>query len=229
MSDTRECRLVRSFVRRQGRLTAGQQRALDSLWDRYGVDITSEPLDLDSVFGRQAPRTLEIGFGNGAAIAAMAAAHPERDYLGIEVHRPGVGALLLTLETQGLENVRVICADAVEVMTTALPDACLAAVHVFFPDPWHKKRHHKRRLIQPVIVDLIARKLQPGGYLHLATDWEDYAQGMLQILDAAPEFRNNAGAGQFSIRPEQRPLTRFEQRGHRLGHLVWDLIYSRTD
>jgi len=229
MSDTREARVVRSFVRRQGRLTAGQQRALDSLWGRYGVDITPEPLDLDSVFGRQAPRTLEIGFGNGAAIAAMAAAHPERDYLGIEVHRPGVGALLLTLETQGLENVRVICADAVEVMTAALPDACLAAVHVFFPDPWHKKRHHKRRLIQPVIVDLIARKLHVGGYLHLATDWEDYAQVMLQVLDAAPEFRNTAGAGNFSIRPEQRPLTRFEQRGQRLGHLVWDLIYTRTD
>lgn len=228
MNDTKQCRVVRSFVRRQGRLTAGQQRALDVLWGRYGVDITPEPLDLDRVFGRQAPRTLEIGFGNGAALAAMAAVHPEHDYLGIEVHRPGVGALLLRLETQGLENVRVICADAVEVLTTALPDASLAAVHVFFPDPWHKKRHHKRRLIQPVIATLIARKLHSGGYLHLATDWDDYAQGMLQALDAAPEFCNNAGAGHFSLRPEQRPLTRFEQRGQRLGHLVWDLIYTRT-
>jgi tRNA (guanine-N7-)-methyltransferase len=229
MSEPTKHRPVRSFVLRQGRLTHGQQRALDTLWEHYGIAACDTPLDLDSVFGRHAPRTLEIGFGNGAALASMAAAHPERDYLGIEVHRPGVGALLLTLEKQGLENVRVISADAVAVLRSAIPDESLAAVHVYFPDPWPKLRHHKRRLIQAPFVELIARKLQAGGYLHMATDWEDYAQHMLDVLEVAPGFCNSAGAGQFSPRPEERPLTRFEQRGQRLGHRVWDLIYTRTD
>lgn len=228
-TDPAKHRPVRSFVLRQGRLTLGQQRALDTLLERYGIAASDVPLDLDAAFSRHAPRTLEIGFGNGAALAAMAAAHPERDYLGIEVHRPGVGALLLTLEKQGLENVRVICADAVEVLRTAIPDQSLAAVHVYFPDPWQKLRHHKRRLIQQSFVELIARKLHAGAYLHMATDWEDYAQHMLQVLELAPGFRNSVGAGQFSPRPAERPLTRFEQRGHRLGHQVWDLIYTRTD
>jgi len=200
-------RPVRSFVLRQGRLTSGQQRALDTLWEHYGIAACDAPLDLDDVFARHAPRTLEIGFGNGAALAAMAAAHPERDYLGIEVHRPGVGALLLTLEKQEVKNVRVICADAVAVLRNAIPDASLAAVHVYFPDPWPKLRHHKRRLIQPPFAELIARKLRAGGYLHMATDWEDYAQHMLHVLDDAPGFGNNSGAGQFSPRPEERPLT----------------------
>lgn len=229
MSDPAKHRPVRSFVLRQGRLTPGQQRALDTLLERYGIAACDAPLDLDTAFGRHAPRTLEIGFGNGAALAAMAAAHPERDYLGIEVHRPGVGALLLTLEKQGLENVRVIGTDAVEVLRTALPDQSLAAVHVYFPDPWQKLRHHKRRLIQPPFAALIARKLHASGYLHIATDWEDYAQHMLHVLELAPGFRNSVGAGQFSPRPAERPLTRFEQRGQRLGHRVWDLIYTRTD
>ena len=229
MSEPTKHRPVRSFVLRQGRLTTGQQRALDTLWEHYGIAASDAPLDLDAVFGRHAPRTLEIGFGNGAALAAMAAAHPETDYLGIEVHRPGVGALLLTLEKQEVKNVRVICADAVAVLRNAIPDASLAAVHVYFPDPWPKLRHHKRRLIQQPFTELIARKLQAGGYLHMATDWEDYAQHMLHVLDDAPGFDNSSGAGQFSPRPEERPLTRFEQRGQRLGHKVWDLIYTRTD
>ena len=229
MSEPTKHRPVRSFVLRQGRLTTGQQRALDTLWEHYGIAACDTALDLDAVFGRHAPRTLEIGFGNGAALAAMADAHPERDYLGIEVHRPGVGALLLTLEKQEVKNVRVICADAVAVLRNAIPDASLAAVHVYFPDPWPKLRHRKRRLIQAPFAELIARKLQAGGYLHMATDWEDYAQHMLHVLDDAPGFGNNSGAGQFSPRPEERPLTRFEQRGQRLGHKVWDLIYTRTE
>ncbi len=228
MSEPARHHPVRSFVLRQGRLTQGQQRALDTLWEHYSIAACDEPLDLDAVFGRQAPRTLEIGFGNGAALAALAAAHPERDYLGIEVHRPGVGALLLTLEKQRLENVRVLCADAVAVLRTAIPDASLAAVHVYFPDPWPKLRHHKRRLIQPPFVALLAAKLRGGGYLHMATDWEDYAQHMLRVLEVAPGFDNRCGTGQFSPRPADRPLTRFEQRGQRLGHPVRDLIYTRT-
>ncbi len=229
MSDPAKHRPVRSFVLRQGRLTAGQQRALDTLWDHYGIASCDSPLDLDAVFGRRAPRTLEIGFGNGTALATMASAHPERDYLGIEVHRPGVGALLLALEKAGLENVRVINSDAVAVLRTSIADASLAAVHVYFPDPWPKLRHHKRRLIQAPFAELIARKLCVGAYLHMATDWEDYAQYMLEVMEVAPGFSNSCGAGQFSPRPDERPLTRFEQRGQRLGHRVWDLFYIRTD
>lgn len=220
-------RRVRSFVRREGRLTPGQQRAMNSLWPHYGLSTTTECLDLDAVFGRQAPRILEIGFGNGAALIALAAAHPEQDYLGIEVHRPGVGALLLAVETQTLKNVRVICADAVEVLTHALPDASLAGIQIFFPDPWHKQRHHKRRLIQAEFAALLTRKLAVGSGLHVATDWRDYAQQILGVLDATPHLANNAGTGQFSPRPEQRPVTRFEQRGQGLGHAVFDLIYTR--
>lgn len=220
-------RRVRSFVRREGRLTPGQQRALENLWPRYGLDNGAVCLDLNAVFGRQAPRILEIGFGNGAALIALAAAHPERDYLGIEVHRPGVGAALLAIAAQGLTNVRVICADAVEVLSHALPDASLAGIQIFFPDPWHKQRHHKRRLIQAEFATLLARKLAGGGYLHVATDWEDYAHHILAVLDALPQLHNNAGPGQFLPRPEQRPVTRFEQRGQRLGHAVFDLLYTR--
>lgn len=228
MSDPAKHRPVRSFVLRQGRLTQGQQRALDTLWERYGIAESDSPLDLDAVFGRRAPRTLEIGFGNGAALVALATAHPERDYLGIEVHRPGVGALLLMLEKLGLDNVRVINADAVAVLRNTIPDASLAAVHVYFPDPWPKLRHQKRRIIQASFAELVGTKLSVGAYLHLATDWQDYAQQMLQVLDGAPGFTNSAGSGNYAPRPEERPLTRFEQRGQRLGHQVWDLIYTRN-
>lgn len=222
-------RPIRSFVRREGRLTKGQQRALEALWPRYGIDNDGTVLDLPALFGRDNPKVLEIGFGNGTSLAQMAAAFADNDYLGIEVHRPGVGALLLLMEEQGLSNIRVICADAVEVIRQRLPDAALDRVQLFFPDPWHKTRHHKRRIVQPDFVALIARKLKPGGVFHLATDWEDYARQMLAVMTAAPEFYNQAGEGRYAPRPETRPLTKFEQRGQRLGHGVWDLLFERRE
>ena len=221
-------RTVRSFVRRQGRVTAAQERALEELWPRFGIEADGTPLDLDAVFGRHAPRVLEIGFGNGDTLAAMAAASPETDFLGIEVHRPGVGRLLHHVGQQGLTNVRVMCADAVEVLEKQIPDGALDAVHLYFPDPWHKTRHHKRRLVQPPFVERIRHKLKPGGHFHLATDWDDYARQMLAVLSAAAGFRNLSPSGDFVPRPSYRPLTKFEQRGARLGHGVWDLLFERT-
>ena len=221
-------RPIRSFVRREGRITKAQERALTELWPRYGVDAGDAPLDLCALFGRKAPVHVEIGFGNGDVLAAMAARHPEYDYLGIEVHRPGIGALLRRLEAAGLGNARVMRADAEEVLARNIPDAALSAVNIFFPDPWPKKRHHKRRLIQPEFAELVRRKLQPGGMLHLATDWRDYAEQMLDVLSQTPGFENTAAAGAFAPRPEERPLTKFEQRGKRLGHEVYDLSFRRS-
>lgn len=225
-------RPIRSFVRREGRLTKGQQRALDVLWEGFGVDNlgvenTDAVLDLETLFGREAPKVLEIGFGNGVSLAQMAAAHPEFDYLGIEVHHPGVGALLLLLEEQGLNNVRVICYDAVEVLKKRIPDHSLDRVQLFFPDPWHKRRHHKRRILQADFVDLLGAKLKPGGIFYLATDWEDYAKQMLSVMNTAPDFHNLAIDKGYSPRPDTRPLTKFEQRGQRLGHGVWDLLFEK--
>lgn len=238
-------RPIRSFVRREGRLTRGQQRAMDTLWARLGVDTPgaevleaerlaqlAEPLDLDELFARddedvsRAQRVLEIGFGMGQSLADMAAAFPANDYLGIEVHRPGVGTLLRLLEERRLNNVRVICDDAVQVLKHHLPDASLDRVQLYFPDPWHKKKHHKRRIVSPEFTALIARKLKRGGVFHLATDWQDYAEQMLAVLSAAADFRNLAGDGVYSPRPDWRPLTKFEQRGQRLGHGVWDLLFE---
>jgi tRNA (guanine-N7-)-methyltransferase len=221
-------RPVRSFVRREGRLTEGQQRALDELYARYGLVVEpGKPLDLDAAFGRRAPRVLEIGFGNGESLAAQALRHPERDYLGIEVHRPGVGHLLLKLEETGIDNVRVICGDAQQIVSDGIEDGALHGVQLYFPDPWPKKRHHKRRIVQPEWVELVARKLQPGGFLHLATDWQDYAEHMLATLSASASFENCAGPGTYAPRPPDRPLTKFEARGQRLGHGVWDLLFLR--
>lgn len=222
-------RPIRSFVRREGRLTQGQQRALDTLWPRFGIDNGDTPLNLDPLFERCAPKVLEIGFGNGASLVEMAAGHPQNDYLGIEVHRPGVGNLLRLLEQRNLHNVRIICDDAVPILTHRIPDASLDRVQLFFPDPWHKRRHHKRRIVQPAFVALIAAKLQPGSVFHLATDWENYAEQMMVVLSATNTFCNLAGPGDFSPRPESRPLTKFEQRGQRLGHGVWDLLFERRD
>ncbi|BAZ92955.1 tRNA (guanine-N(7)-)-methyltransferase [Thiohalobacter sp. COW1] len=227
MTTTDHLRRIRSFVRREGRLTPSQQRALDELLPRYGL-APDAPLDLDAVFGRAAPRTLEIGFGNGDSLATMAAAAPEQDFIGIEVHRPGVGHLLRLIAERELTNIRVVCADAVEVLRAAIPEAGLNRVLLFFPDPWPKKKHHKRRILQPEFVALVARKLAPGGIFHLATDWEDYAGQMLEVMEASPDFTNPAGPGRFAERPADRPLTKFEQRGQRLGHGVWDLLYRRV-
>jgi tRNA (guanine-N7-)-methyltransferase len=222
-------RPIRSFVMRTGRMTAGQTRALEELWPRYGVEFSSQVLALDEVFGRSAPRTLEIGFGNGEHLAALATAHPERDYFGIEVHRPGVGHLLMLAATNNLTNVRTSTHDAVEVLREQIATASLDEVLVLFPDPWHKKRHHKRRLIQPPFVELVASRLRPGGVLRLATDWEEYAVQMLEVLGAAKTLFTNLspGGGDWMPRPDERAPTRFEKRGARLGHGVWDLAFAR--
>jgi tRNA (guanine-N7-)-methyltransferase len=221
-------RPIRSFVMRTGRMTVGQTRALEELWPRYGVEFSAEPLSMDLLFGRAAPRTLEIGFGNGEHLAALAAAHPERDYFGIEVHRPGVGHLLLLASTNNLTNLRASSHDAVEVLRDQIAEGSLDEVLVLFPDPWHKKRHHKRRLIQPPFVELIASRLRQGGVLRLATDWEEYALQMLEVLSAAKTlFTNLSPTGDWMPRPEERAPTRFEKRGARLGHGVWDLAFSR--
>lgn len=225
MTEPPHQRSIRSFVLRAGRMGSGQARALAELGPRFLLPFQDALLDLDAVFGRQAPRVVEIGFGMGHATAAIADARRETDYLGLEVHQPGVGALLKRIEELGLENLRIVQHDAVEVFNHMLADASLDGIHIFFPDPWHKKRHHKRRLIQPAFVALLARKLKPGGYLHLATDWEDYAVQMLEVLSAEALLANTADA--YAPRPEYRPLTKFEQRGLRLGHGVWDLVFRR--
>jgi tRNA (guanine-N7-)-methyltransferase len=220
-------RAIRSFVLRAGRATAAQQRALGELWPLYGVQFSSEPLDLDQLFGRHAPRMLEIGFGTGEALRSFAQAHPEMDCLGVEVHSPGVGHLLLDLQALTIGNCRVIAHDAVEVLEQQLPRASLALIHIFFPDPWPKKRHHKRRLVQPAFAELVVQALAPGGIVRLATDWEPYAQHMSAVLSATAGLRNLASAGAFVERPALRPVTRFERRGTRLGHAVWDLAYAK--
>ncbi len=220
-------RLVRSFVLREGRLTRGQQRAFEKLWPKFGIPFRGAPLDLPWHFGNSNPLYLEIGFGDGDSLVQMAAANPNINYLGIEVHRPGIGHLLLETEKLGLSNLRVMHHDAVEVLNRCLPEASLAGVLLLFPDPWHKRRHHKRRILQPQLVDQLARVIQPRGIFHAATDWQHYAQQMMAVLSEATEFENLAGAGNYSPRPDSRPLTKFELRGQRLGHGVWDLRFRR--
>jgi tRNA (guanine-N7-)-methyltransferase len=218
-------RPIRSFVLRLSRTSSAQRRAVDELLPRYGIAFEARQVDLDAVYGRRAPRVLEIGFGMGEALAEFARAHPECDFLGIEVHTPGVGNLLKLVDASGLTNVRVISHDAVEVLTHMIAPDSFDGVHVFFPDPWPKKRHHKRRLIQPAFVHLLASRIRPGGYLHLATDWVEYAAQMLHVLDAEPALVNTVDG--FAARPESRPLTKFETRGIRLGHEVRDLLFRR--
>jgi len=220
-------RAIRSFVKRGGRITAAQQRALAELWPRYGVDFDGTPLELAALFGRRAPCTVEIGFGDGETLVALATAHPERDYLGLEVHAPGVGHCLLRAAAAGLSNLRVLQHDAVEVLEQSIAAAALDEVLVYFPDPWPKKRHHKRRLVQAPFVALLAGRLAPGGRLRLATDWAPYADWMRAVLDASAEFRNVAAGAGYVPRPAERPTTKFERRGTRLGHEARDLEYLR--
>lgn len=228
MSESRVMRPIRSFVRREGRLTPGQQKALDELWPAFGIDDTQEPINLETLFGRDAPVVLEIGFGNGASLAEMAQNQAEQNFIGIEVHRPGVGQLLKSIQTLELKNVRVACTDAVELLRNRIPDKSLDRVQIYFPDPWHKKRHHKRRIIQPSFVMMLTDKLKHGGHLHLATDWQDYAEQMLVDVSANQRFINCGNSDGYIERPSYRPVTKFEQRGHRLGHGVWDLLFKRV-
>jgi len=228
LSESDHPRAIRSFVTRSGRITSAQERALQELWPRYGLELDAAPLDLDRRFGRHARRVAEIGFGNGDNLLALAASRPGEDFLGIEVHRPGVGRLMLQLEERALGNVRVICRDAVEVLERYLDGPCLDEILILFPDPWPKKRHHKRRLIQASFVALLVQRLRGGGALRLATDWEPYAVEMLATLSAEPGLRNVSPDGGFVSRPAERSPTRFERRGERLGHQVWDLEFRRV-
>ncbi len=222
-------RRIRSFVMRTGRITEGQKKALDQGWSRFGLALDNGELDLATTFNRRAPVVFEIGFGNGDSLFEMAQLAPEKDFIGVEVHTPGVGRLMHHVLDASLENVRVFQEDAVDVLRHCIPDNSLATVQIFFPDPWHKKRHHKRRIVQPEFAQLVRRKLAADGTIHMATDWENYAEHMLDVMEAAEGFENTAGAGQYQPgRPPQRPETKFEQRGKRLGHGVWDLIFRKT-
>lgn len=223
-------RPVRSFVIRGGRLTPGQEKAIDRLWPAFGIDTTAETgrLDFGALFGRNAPVIAEIGFGNGDATWQTALAHPEQNFIGIEVHRPGVGRLLMALEKHEIPNVRIACLDAVDFMGEHIPSASLDGIRIYFPDPWPKKRHHKRRIIQPDFVEVLASALKPGGILHMATDWAPYAEHMVEVLAGNGNFHNLAEAGPYSPKPDWRPETHFERRGKRLGHGVFDLLYEKS-
>ncbi|MDH0497560.1 tRNA (guanosine(46)-N7)-methyltransferase TrmB [Stutzerimonas stutzeri] len=229
VQQTEHRRTIKSFVMRAGRMTEGQQRGLEQGWPKYGLELADGLRDFDEVFGRSAPRTFEIGFGMGHSTLEMAAAAPEQDFIGVEVHKPGVGALLSGLVSQKLTNVRVYSCDALEVLRDCVADASLDRVLLFFPDPWHKSRHHKRRIVQPAFAELVRRKLKVGGVLHMATDWEPYAEHMLEVMNVAPGYRNLAQDGRCVPRPTERPVTKFERRGERLGHGVWDLKFQRID
>jgi tRNA (guanine-N7-)-methyltransferase len=227
MTDTSKHRPIRSFVLRPGRTTGGQRKALEANWPAWGLDRSAGLLDPQRAFGRSGPLVLEIGFGMGGSLLEMASAAPATNYVGVEVHPPGVGRLMHDMRESGVDNIRVYRDDAVAVLADCIADASLDGVQIFFPDPWHKKKHHKRRLIQAAFVELLISRLKPGGFLHLATDWEDYAEHMLVVLAAAVGLENLSPAGNFVQRPQSRPLTKFERRGQRLGHGVWDLMYRR--
>lgn len=218
---------IKSFVLRQGRLSAGQKRAIEDNWPKFGLEVQDQLLDFSELFGRDGPTIVEIGFGMGKSLAEMAEANPQQNYIGIEVHRPGVGALLKLVEEKGLTNIRVFNDDAIEVLEKCIPLNSLAGVYLFFPDPWHKKRHHKRRIVQPAFAEKMAAHLKPGGQFHMATDWENYAEHMMEVMSASASYENISGAGNYTPRPDYRPLTKFEARGHRLGHGVWDLIFAK--
>ncbi|GAC32917.1 tRNA (guanosine(46)-N7)-methyltransferase TrmB [Paraglaciecola polaris] len=220
-------RKIQSFVKREGRLTKGQEKAIESNWETMGLEHKSGLLNMNEVFERSAPVVLEIGFGMGKSLVTMAKNEPDKDFIGIEVHRPGIGACLADAQEQGVTNLRVYEHDAVEVLADCIADGSLSRMQLFFPDPWHKKRHHKRRIVQPEFVEKLRGKLAIGGVFHMATDWENYAEHMLEIMSVAPGYKNLSSSNGYVPRPEQRPLTKFEQRGHRLGHGVWDLMFER--
>lgn len=221
-------RNIRSFVLRKGRLTIAQQHALDELWHHYGIENAETTLEFEDHFERPADVILEIGFGNGTSTWQMAQQEPEKNFIGVEVHEPGVGHLLMALEDNHIDNVRIVCADAVEFLHKRIPPASLAGVRIYFPDPWPKKRHHKRRIIQPEFVSLLARCMKPGAILHMATDWQPFADHVLEVMQNQPDFINLSNDGDYCERPEWRPYTKYEQRGERLGHQVRDLLYQRT-
>jgi len=222
-------RTVRSFVLRTGRMTEGQQNAMAALWPKMGLSVENGLLDLTETFGREAPVVLEIGFGMGDSLIEMAKDQPEKNYIGIEVHTPGVGRLLSNADAADLSNIRVFEHDAVEVLDQCIPDGSLDTLQLFFPDPWHKKKHHKRRIVQPAFAQALRKKLKIGGVFHMATDWENYAEHMMEVMSAAEGYANKAGDGQYSPQPEWRPVTKFQKRGERLGHGVWDLMFERTE
>jgi len=227
MTEATHKRNIRSFVLRKGRLTTAQQHALDELWPHYGIENRETVLDFDDYFDRQAEVIVEIGFGNGESTWRMALQEPEVNFIGIEVHEPGVGQLLMALEEHEIENVRVVCEDAVPFIQNRIPEQSLAGVRIYFADPWPKKRHHKRRLIQPGFGELLARRIASGGILHLATDWQPYADHVLEVMQTSPDFVNLSSSGDYCERPDWRPHTKYEQRGERLGHAVRDLLFER--
>jgi tRNA (guanine-N7-)-methyltransferase len=224
-----EHRRIKSFVMRPGRMTEGQKTAFERHWADKGLALSGGQLDFEQVFGRKAPLVLEIGFGMGQSLIEMCQAQPEKDFIGIEVHLPGVGKILREAEVQGVHNLRIYKEDAIEVLQHCIADASLDLVQLFFPDPWHKKKHHKRRIVQGDFADFIRSKLKMGGCFHMATDWEPYAEHMLEVMSGAPGYVNKAGPGQYHPKPETRPLTKFEVRGQKLGHGVWDLLFDRTE
>ncbi|NLD14013.1 MAG: tRNA (guanosine(46)-N7)-methyltransferase TrmB [Gammaproteobacteria bacterium] len=226
-SEAQQRREIKSFVMRAGRMTQGQQRGLDEGWPKFGLTLEQGPLDAQALFGRSAPLTLEIGFGMGQSLLEMAMAAPEQDFVGVEVHRPGVGALLNGMLREDVGNVRVYSCDAMDVLRQCVADNSLDRVLLFFPDPWHKSKHHKRRIVNPVFAELVRQKLKPGGILHMATDWEPYAEHMLEVMQVAPGYANLSATGNWVERPAERPVTKFERRGERLGHGVWDLKFSK--
>ena len=224
---TKYLRTIKSFVKREGRLTKSQLNALDKLWPKYGIDYSEYQLDLDKIFERSTDKILEIGFGNGDSLWQMANASPEKDFIGIEVHRPGVGHLLHLIETHGNTNLRIISYDAIDVLSNQIKDNSLDRLQLFFPDPWHKKKHNKRRIVQDDFVNLVAQKLKANGIFHLATDWEDYAKHMLEVLNRNNNFENLSTDNTFVPKPLERPTTKFEMRGKKLGHGVWDMLYKK--
>lgn len=220
-------RKIRSFVKREGRMTLGQSLAYESMMPTYGFEYKKELLDFKQLFGNDAPVSIEVGFGMGASLAEQAARNPDRNFIGIEVHRPGVGALLLRMKEEGLTNIRVSSADAIDVLTDMIPNSSIELLQLFFPDPWHKRRHHKRRIVKDEFVKLLHSKIQSNGYYHMATDWEDYAKHMLKVMQASKGWENCSKTGDYIPQPENRPITKFQKRGEGLGHGVWDLMYAR--